>query len=86
MLEMHKRERWNKLAEWEASMLTIGRLLGASGAGVLQLITGMKRELDERYTNRFYDARIILAQMYGKRAALQKDINAIERLDAMAAG
>ena len=84
MLEMHKRERWNKLAEWEASMLTIGKLLGAAGPGVFQLIAGMKRELDERYTNKFYDARIILIQLCSKRMALQKDMNAIKRLNAMA--
>lgn len=85
MFEMYKREQWNKLAEWEITMLTVAKFLGVSGEGVPQILRYMKGELDARLTHKYYDAHAILDQLYGKLYSLQQNKNMIDRLDSMSA-
>lgn len=85
MFEMYKREQWNKLAEWEVTMMTVAHFLGVSGEGVPQIVGRMKQELDTRLTHKYYDARVILDQLYGKLYELRKNKRMIDRLDSMSA-
>jgi len=80
---MAKRERWNKLAEWEVSMHTISGFLGATGEGASQLISAMKSQMDQRLSNEYYNARIIIGQLHVKLAGLYKNQRIMKRLESM---
>ena len=83
MFEMYKRDELNKLAQWEATMLTIAAFLGFGGEASYKVVSRMKRELSSRFDHTAYDATAILQKLYGKLHSVQKDREVLERLESM---
>ncbi len=82
---MTKRERWNKVAEWDLSMQSIASFLGVSGEGATNLLSIVKKALDSRLSHEYYDARTILGQLQSKLITLYKSRDLMQRLESMSA-
>lgn len=83
---MLTRERWEKVTQWELSMMAIGLLLGARNDSLQAILRTLRAELTRHAFQTVYDPKVLMAKLQRELNKVKEDRERIKALESMTVG
>lgn len=80
---MLTRERWEKVSQWELSMMAIGLFLGSRSDALQAILKTLRDELTRHAFQTVYDPKVVMVKLQRELNKVKEDRERIRALEAM---